>query len=213
MNCHSQLCTWENYRSADDVKYARLFHFFCRIPFNWKTSFGYLGVFIFIYASLFGSLLCLIPVLCLSCGSDWLLESLANDITNDVNDFNELTKKPNKNRRKKMKNLLERFRTILQDFSDIKELRERFFLKLQKIDICFSKIIFFCCIHFNFRLVYAFNDIIKFSASTAFLWVLLALSCSMISLQFVLVEYSVFFIVNFWDVFLYIFFFLTLCFS
>lgn len=80
-------------------------------------------MFIFIYASLFGAVLCFIPVICLFCGSAWVVESLTNDIANDVNDFNALNKKPTKNRQKTMKILLERFCTILRDFSDIKELR------------------------------------------------------------------------------------------
>lgn len=42
----------------------------------------------------------------------------------------------------------------------------------------------------------AFNDIIKISISTSFLWCLLALSCSMVSLQFVLVEFSLVFLLH-----------------
>lgn len=103
---------------------TRVFHLYCRIPFDWKTPLGYLAAFIFIYASLFGSLLCLIPILCLSLGSAWLVGSLVNDIANDVHDFNHaFNKKSNKNRRKTMENSAERFYSILPDFSDIKELR------------------------------------------------------------------------------------------
>lgn len=43
---------------------------------------------------------------------------------------------------------------------------------------------------FYFRLVYAFGDIVKLSVSTAFLWSLLALTCSMLSLQVLIVRFT-----------------------
>lgn len=72
------------------------------------------------FATLFSGILCIVPVLCLACGSVWILDSLINAISTDLVDFNESIGKKNENYRKMMK---EQFYGTLQDFSELKELR------------------------------------------------------------------------------------------
>lgn len=112
---------------------VKAFNPFLRIPFNWKNWHGYFAAFAFIYASLCGCVLCFIPGLCFVCGSTWLAESLANDIANDVNDFHRLNKKASKIRGKAKSNLLARFRTIIQDFSNIQELSKMFSFSINNL--------------------------------------------------------------------------------
>lgn len=151
-----------------------------RIPFDWKTPFGYLAVWIFMYASLLSATFCITPILCLSFGSAWLVQSFANAITSDLNEFNDLIEKSNKHH---CNSLNKHFCTIIQDFSELKKLRA---------DFCCWKKCRFTKINqiYCFRLVHLFNDIVKFSVTSAFLWGMLALSGSMLSLLFVLVEYQ-----------------------
>lgn len=107
------------------VNKLRIPFFSHSLPYDWKTPFGYMVTCLFMYATLFSAILCITPVLCLSCGSFWLLDSSIDAISNDLNEFNESNGKNIKNENDR-KSLNELFYIILQDFSELKQLRSDF---------------------------------------------------------------------------------------
>lgn len=85
-----------------------------RLPFNWKTPFGYLAVSIIFMASTYTSVSSCIPTVCLAVGSGLMGISNATVITSQVTELHELSKKSQKNAKKMNLLLCE----IVQNFSD-----------------------------------------------------------------------------------------------
>lgn len=86
-----------------------------RLPYDWKTPFGYLvTVVVFLSASTFGGFLGVTATVCLSIGFSWLLIAFADSIVNDVIKLNATNGKY-----AEMKKLL---KSIVEDLSDMKQL-------------------------------------------------------------------------------------------
>lgn len=91
-----------------------------RLPFNWKTPFGY---FIATQLEFFGSLsivLITFAVITNYFGSCWLITVFVKDIgENDVSQLNLNASGPNKK-----KKMIDRFRKLVYNFSEVKQLSD-----------------------------------------------------------------------------------------
>lgn len=96
-----------------------LFHFW-RIPFDWRTPFGYLVAITFEFISFFGVISTVSPSVCFAIGSYmWAKHIFVTEIIQNINNLNEMNINSSKRDIRAMRKL---FSDIVQDFSDIKEL-------------------------------------------------------------------------------------------
>lgn len=91
---------------------------FARLPFNWKTPFGYFIAMVIFAEVTFYILCCGVIGVCLLVGSCWLIQTIVQDISHDVNDFNVSKKKWNQNRME----MKIKFNNFIDDFSYAKQL-------------------------------------------------------------------------------------------
>lgn len=93
---------------------------FCRLPFDWKTPFGYVLASVFFAGAIYCLLFGIIPVVCLFVGSCWLFISFAKDMTNEISKLNASAKTKN------YRELKKRFPKLIQMHVDVKKLSESF---------------------------------------------------------------------------------------
>lgn len=99
-------------------KKVDFFSFHCtRLPFDWKTPYGYLPVFISQSIGPGVAASADVQFLCLIFGSCWLFIFIAEDIAKDLIAFNIIAKTSNANHSE----LTKRFCDIVQIFTDAKE--------------------------------------------------------------------------------------------
>lgn len=90
---------------------------FSRLPFNWKTPFGYLAFLFCASSSLLSILYCMLPIACFTVGTFFLVTSFIKDIAK--NDFLNLSYEISNDIHFGMKEQLCNF---MQSFSEIKQL-------------------------------------------------------------------------------------------
>lgn len=91
--------------------------FFNRLPFNWRTPFGYLIAQLSIAISYISILACLILTLCFYVSSCWLFATFAKDITNDLDLLNAFGASDRSHSK-----LQEHLSNIIQSHIDVKQL-------------------------------------------------------------------------------------------
>lgn len=89
-----------------------------RLPFNWKTPFGYVIAMIIFAEVTFYILCCGVIGVCLLFGSCWLIQSIVQDIAHDMNALDVPKKKWQQNRME----MRIMFNNLIDDFSHAKEL-------------------------------------------------------------------------------------------
>ena len=89
------------------------------MPFNWKTPFGYFVAWLTEASGAVGVFTTCTLVFMFMFDSCQLFVFIAEDITNELADFNDAVKKPNANHEE----LMDRLSNSLQAYSDAKELR------------------------------------------------------------------------------------------
>lgn len=94
---------------------------FTRLPFNWKTPFGYLIALMMQAVASYFTLLSTASTLCLLVGLCLLFIAFVEDLANDLNALS-ITEIPNKKHEK----LMEDFHNSMQHYSQVKELRAEF---------------------------------------------------------------------------------------
>lgn len=93
-----------------------------RLPFDWRTPFGY-SIALFIQSvQAFCALLPTAPSFCFFGTTCWTFTVFIQDISNDWNSFNKAAQHSNTDHKKSIKT----FCRILQDFTEIKEMSGRF---------------------------------------------------------------------------------------
>lgn len=100
-----------------------LFYLF-RLPFNWRTPFGY---FIALLAQCFAAistLFCGTSTVCFLIGSCWLIGSFLKDLRNDV--LIHLNRVEKMRSQRNAAKLVEHFHDIIQDHSDVKRFVSEF---------------------------------------------------------------------------------------
>lgn len=92
---------------------------FCnlRLPFNWKTPFGYLIALLFETVAMFGVNLGSVPIGCFLLGTCWLVMAFVDDIINDISILNGY----GKSMRDAWK-VKPQFHFIVQNIADAKQL-------------------------------------------------------------------------------------------
>lgn len=98
--------------------------FLPRMPFNWKTPFGYCITMLIQSTDVYYSGLCGLPIVCFLIGGCYLLKTIVNDITNDLFRLNTVQKSE-----KDRINTKILFCNIIQNFSDTKQL-SKIYLKI-----------------------------------------------------------------------------------
>lgn len=93
---------------------------FSRLPFDWKTPFGYFLASIFFAGAIYCLLFGIIPVVCLFVGSCWLFISFAKDMTNEISKLNASAKA------KDYCELKRRFSKLIEMHVDVKKFSESF---------------------------------------------------------------------------------------
>lgn len=93
---------------------------FPRLPFDWKTPFGYAFAMIGFFAAMYAVFLDMSPNLSFTGGSCWLIVTFVEDITNELSQFSA-----DKLQKINHRGLKERFCDVLQQLSDIKQLSTR----------------------------------------------------------------------------------------
>lgn len=101
--------------------------FWNRLPFNWKTPVGYIVTVIWMSASYFLILSCLLSTIWFYAGCCWLIITFVEDITNDL----ELLSVGSRSDQRR----LERFGKIIQLHIDVKQLSWLIILINYLIDI------------------------------------------------------------------------------
>lgn len=147
-----------------------------RVPFNWKTPFGYLMVLAFYIIGNFCTTLSSLSTICLLIGSCWLFNAFARDVTNDL-----ALLKVNHFKHRHGREFYKRFCNIVHRYSDLKKLSgDKFFdwmpcsyKYLSLISQLLSLWIHFFLTNFYFtvRFVRAFNIIYGLKNLMIFFWV------------------------------------------
>lgn len=89
-----------------------------RLPFNWKTPFGYLATLCFEFIALYFAISTVVPVVCLAIGLNWWIYLLIDEIQINVKFLNKLNRRPKSaTNRTELKN---RFIAIVIDFGNVK---------------------------------------------------------------------------------------------
>lgn len=154
---------------------------FDRLPFNWKTPFGYLTLFLLTFFPLYSMTLCLIPIVCFASGSYYLISSFIRDITE--NDFPVLSENISSGNHMET---TKQFCRFMQNFSEIKQLSYEL-----AAHVHFKKRWNLTSTIISFRMIKAFNDIYLVLINYLFVWTLLVDSTSLFSLQHqIQVEYN-----------------------
>lgn len=140
-----------------------------RMPFNWKTPFGYLIALLSETAAMLSAHFMILPIVCFVVGSYCLSISIFKDITKS--DFHILSDKISNGNHIEMNELMYNF---MQKFSQVKQL-SWFILSFHRpINAKFS---------FILRIIIAFNNIFNVLIVNLFIWSLLIISKCLFSLQ------------------------------
>lgn len=91
--------------------------FFARVPFNMKTTFGYLVAWLVEFTGCGAIIASIIPFFSLFFGSSWLFVFIAEDIRKDLTAFNSNENFGEGNRAENLKH----FRDIVHLYSDAKQ--------------------------------------------------------------------------------------------
>lgn len=136
------------------IEFIRCF----RLPFNWKTPFGYLTTFLIQCSAAYTSICCFIPMKCFIIGCCVLFATFVEDITHDLSLFNT-----NKSINRGGNGTIRQFCNIVQFHSNVKELSEL----LENIDKSLLEMTF---IYFLFNMIlesFKTKDAIYFGTRTA----------------------------------------------
>lgn len=154
------------------------------MPFDWKTPFGYFVAFLYASVSLYYILFSVLPTVCLTIGSYWMIVLIIKDIINDYRIFNnKLTEENNKE-------ALALFSNVIQDMADAKQLSDS--ERASLFSTIFSTIIFnylcFYGIMFPYRLISEFADIHELTITNMFLWAIFTMTSMSLAVQLQIVE-------------------------
>lgn len=89
---------------------------FSRLPFDMNRWPGYIIAYLMESVQAFVSVSTVVPVMCLFCGSCWILTSVGNDVTKEFNELN-VNEIENANQTA----IRQRFCSITKRFSDAKQ--------------------------------------------------------------------------------------------
>lgn len=168
-----------------------ILHVFCsplrsRMPFNWKTPFGYLIAFFLETSAFYSIVLGCVPLVCFLVGSCSFFTSFAKDITEAFRILDiDYRKTKNRKRPKQTGNITESFRNVVQLFADAKQLSRNLTLNFLHRTVWNNDQ------HLSlFSLVNEFNHIYEFIVTGIFAWTLSAIASSLLVVQKELVEYN-----------------------
>lgn len=156
-----------------------------RLPFNWKTPFGYLIATIIISLASLCMLSSAVPTVCIFCGLCWILMEIVKDMTNDL-----INLKARKRFDPNYKQLNRHFFNMVHDFSDAKQLS----VVGKKMSLNRKMTWWFL---YHFRLAQEINECHEFNITLLFIWSLITMSMSLLILQLESVEYLIKFC-SFW---------------
>lgn len=166
-----------------------------RWPFDWKTPCGYLLAWFVEYVGLTAIVVTSTPLYCIVFGSCFLLIVIAKDITQDTVAFNTAVKTINAKDRTQ---LMKQFCKIVRNWEDAKRWVCRqillnifafssIWLLYDRSPIPINQLVKY--IHFC-RCFNDFDDMMKYSLLSFFLWNMLTTSSLLVTLQFQLVDFS-----------------------
>lgn len=151
-----------------------------RLPFNWKTPFGFLIAILDQAVAAYFTLLSTASSLCILVGMSWFFIAFIEDIANDLFVLNPI-EIPNRS----YQELMEDFSHNIRLYSDVKKL-------IAKINtIWWSNQINNYIMLFFFRFVNDFNMLYRYVIFAFFLWTLTTIASSLIVLQSESVEYTI----------------------
>lgn len=153
--------------------FAPFFPLVQSLPFNWKSPFGYLIAMIIFAEATYYLLYCGVIMVCFLVGSCWLIQTIVQDVADDVSAFNVTSKKWNQNRME-MRKIFNKF---IDDNSKAKQLSCQF--ELQHVIDSFGMV---SSLLFSLRIGWlGHSTTFTISISHAFFygrWPLTALHCS-----------------------------------
>ena len=94
--------SWTNFHNLKSHQLLCFIHWF-RWPFDWKSPFGYLLVFIAQFVSAFYVIQLTIFILTFFITSCWLLMTVTDDVNGTINNLNEITRSKQRDRKLKAK--------------------------------------------------------------------------------------------------------------
>lgn len=192
--CRFQLCKFtsrKRLKNAWIVYCFQLYYAFLlviltkRLPFNWKTTSGYLIAYVGQVVVSFCTVYLSSPVLSFIIGSCWLFGAFINDIKNDLIAFNGI-ESTNTNQVE----IKKQFCQIVQLYSDVKQLSETN-KKIPKNSPFLSILRATFDVYFVYRLIAKYNTIYEFITIAFFIWGLLTMSSTMLVIQTVIVKYKI----------------------
>lgn len=135
---HFRMCNWCNAPETEviiwnpfsiETHFCLSSHLILRLPFDYKTPFGFLLLSFVQIPWAFCIVFSAVPVISFFIGSCWLFTSFVKDVTNDLHQLNLA----GKSKRGRM-NVKERFCNLVQVYTNLKELSSNlpsFFSSLQ----------------------------------------------------------------------------------
>lgn len=160
-------------------KWLNTFFLYSRVPFNWKTKFGYLVFVVFFIVGGLTLTISASATICLCIGLFLLMISFIEDATNDLIRLNV-----DENFKSYDFDVKMRFRSAAQAHSDLKELcNEHNNFSSNLVDL-FSSVFNFC------RFIDEFCVIHKFKILVVFFWSILTIFTSILIFLTELVEYE-----------------------
>lgn len=177
-----KICTLNSNILAFLVCHQRFFIFLrysIRMPFDWRTPFGYLTASAVTALTTFQSVSVIVPIVCFTVGSAMLASNLNETVRNDVITFNGFVNESTKVFDEPKKLLC----NIIQDFSQGKQ----FSINHGDAIRCQSIIV---SVVFSSRFVAGFNEITIYNITVLFLWSVLTLCSALLALEMELVQYQ-----------------------
>lgn len=141
-----------------------------RMPFNWKTPFGYMILLSYEGVEAIVAAMAFYPIMSIFIGSCILLKTFIEDITIDLKCLNQ--------KQNEKENLSEIFCNVIQNYSNVQELSE-------KKRFNFINDGFFVSSRFLIKT----NEIYEFIITLFFVWIVFTLCCILLIINLELVEY------------------------
>lgn len=148
---------------------------FSRMPFDWRTPFGYFWYLAFYGFGMVCVVLTAMPTMCLLVGCCWLFSAFAKDITNDLY-FLNMSLRPNSQRNDRLE-FRRDFCQLVQLHSDAKELSAKLWIfstficeLIQSRNFCLF-VVFLHLLYAQCSCIDKFNVIFEFKIMMYFLWV------------------------------------------
>lgn len=153
-----------------------------RLPYNWKTPFGYAIAFFGTYAGMSASLFSCTPIMCFVIASCYLIATFLTDIKSDLSGLNA-----SKTRKMNCQKLEKRLSNIIRQFCSIEQLSKSY--RSRNKLLCWNTK--FQNYHFymisTFRFIISLNNIYEFIIFGYFVWSLTTIGATLFLLNTLLV--------------------------